>query len=127
MDSAKLNDWMQVFGIFAVVASLIFVGFQMKQSQEIAIANQYQARAVTAVELQEARQQSEVISRREGQLWMDSYGLPDGFDENLTAEEFGVLIFDARRVLYAYDNNHFQYNAGFITEEAWQANRATIH
>jgi hypothetical protein len=35
MDSAKLNDWLQVIGIFALVASLIFVGLQMKQTQEI--------------------------------------------------------------------------------------------
>ena len=48
MDSAKLNDWMQVIGIFAVVASLLFVGLQMKQSQEIALAEQYQARADAA-------------------------------------------------------------------------------
>jgi len=38
MDSAKLNDWMQVIGIFAVVASLIFVGLQMKQAQDIALS-----------------------------------------------------------------------------------------
>jgi len=38
MDSAKLNDWMQVVGIFAVVASLIFVGLQMRQDQLIARA-----------------------------------------------------------------------------------------
>ena len=36
MDSAKLNDWMQVVGIFALVASLVFVGLQMKQTQDIA-------------------------------------------------------------------------------------------
>jgi len=35
MDSAKLNDWLQVIGIFALVASLIFVGLQMKQNQQI--------------------------------------------------------------------------------------------
>ena len=29
MDSAKLNDWMHVVGIFALVASLIFVGLRM--------------------------------------------------------------------------------------------------
>jgi hypothetical protein len=38
MNSAKLNDWMQVAGIFAVVASLIFVGLQMRQEQDIAVA-----------------------------------------------------------------------------------------
>ena len=37
MDSAKLNDWMQVIGFFALVASLIFVGLQIRQDQEIAI------------------------------------------------------------------------------------------
>jgi len=35
MDSAKLNDWLQVIGIFALVASLVFVGLQMRQTQEI--------------------------------------------------------------------------------------------
>lgn len=36
MDTAKLNDWLQIFGIFALVASLIFVGLQLKQEQDIA-------------------------------------------------------------------------------------------
>ncbi len=36
MDSAKLNDWLQLVGIFALVASLIFVGLQLKQTQEAA-------------------------------------------------------------------------------------------
>ncbi len=35
MDSAKLNDWLQVIAIFALVASLIFVGLQVKQTQQI--------------------------------------------------------------------------------------------
>jgi hypothetical protein len=37
MESVKLDDWMQIPGMFAIVASLIFVGLQMKQSQDIAI------------------------------------------------------------------------------------------
>ena len=41
MDSGKLNDWMQVVGIFALVASLLFVGLQMNQSQNIAIVETY--------------------------------------------------------------------------------------
>ena len=32
MDSAKLNDWVQVIGIFAVVASLVFVGIEVRQN-----------------------------------------------------------------------------------------------
>ena len=46
MDPTKLKDWIEVVGIFALVASLVFVGMQMKQTQDIAIAEQYQARAI---------------------------------------------------------------------------------
>jgi hypothetical protein len=38
VNSEKLNDWMQVVGIFALVGSLIFVGLQMRQDQDIAVA-----------------------------------------------------------------------------------------
>lgn len=37
MNSKKLNDWLQLIGMAAVVASLIFVGMQIKQSDEIAM------------------------------------------------------------------------------------------
>jgi len=32
MDSAKLSDWIQIVGTFAIVASLIFVGIEVRQS-----------------------------------------------------------------------------------------------
>ena len=50
MDAQKLNDWMQVIGIFSVVVSLIFVGFQLKQSQDIAVAGQNQERQSVALD-----------------------------------------------------------------------------
>ena len=36
MDSKKLNDWLQIIGLFGVIASLIFVGVQVRQTQVIA-------------------------------------------------------------------------------------------
>jgi hypothetical protein len=42
LDSAKLSDWLQVIGLFAVVASLIFVGLQMRQTEAIALSEIYQ-------------------------------------------------------------------------------------
>ena len=38
MDSSKLNDWLQVIGLFSVVASLIFVGLQMQLDRRLARA-----------------------------------------------------------------------------------------
>ena len=36
MDSKKLNDWLQVLGMFGIMASLVFVGLQVKQTDVIA-------------------------------------------------------------------------------------------
>jgi len=36
MDSAKLNDELQILGMLGIIASLIFVGMQLKQTDEIA-------------------------------------------------------------------------------------------
>ena len=45
MDSAKLNDWMQVVGIFALVISLIFVGLQMRQDRVLAAVESTRSRS----------------------------------------------------------------------------------
>ena len=54
MDSAKLNDWMQVLGMFAIVASLIFVGLQMKQSRDIALGEGALANGANYIEVNNA-------------------------------------------------------------------------
>ena len=92
MDSAKLNEWIQVIGIFALVASLIFVGFQMQQTHKIALADQYQSRAQTTIDYLLVRMQSD-------------YGNP-----RYPAQIRWLLM----------DNNHFQYQQGFLTNETWQ-------
>jgi len=51
MDSAKLNDRMQVLGIFALVASLIFVGYQLLQDRRIAEVEALAANLVAEFEL----------------------------------------------------------------------------
>ena len=35
MDSEKVNDWLQLVGMFGIMASLIFVGVQVRQTQAI--------------------------------------------------------------------------------------------
>ena len=117
MDSAKLNDWMQVIGIFALVASLIFVGLEMRQSQRIALSAAYQARADSSMVLRMAALESErlqsaiVKSRQDGSL------------ERLTPEELVVLRARWNGQLVYLENMHYQYLSGFITDEHWQTNR----
>jgi len=50
MDSHKLHDWLQIIGIAAVVASLIFVGLQIKQSDDIALAEVLESVAARGIE-----------------------------------------------------------------------------
>jgi hypothetical protein len=51
MDSRKLHDWLEIAGITAVVASLIFVGLQLKQSSDIALGETFESAAARGVEL----------------------------------------------------------------------------
>ena len=32
----------------------------------------------------------------------------------------------AQKILYIFDNNHYQYRAGFLDEEAWGATRRRV-
>jgi hypothetical protein len=50
MDAQKLHDWLQIIGIAAVVASLVFVGLQLKQSDEVALAGVFESAAARGVE-----------------------------------------------------------------------------
>ena len=116
---------MQIVGIFAVVASLIFVGLQMKQSQDIAIADQYQNRADAALGFYVARMQSgpaiELTAIRISEF-VESEQVGTAVRRSL--EDEGPQI-DAMRHLHyrsnitMFDNYHFQYEQGFLTEDAW--------
>ena len=50
MNSAKLNDWLQIMGLAAVVGSLIFVGMQLKQAEDIAFAELAENRTASELE-----------------------------------------------------------------------------
>ena len=41
----------------------------------------------------------------------------------LTPVEFGKILITIRRIMFIFDNSHFQYQAGFMDEESWQAIR----
>ena len=120
MDSAKLNDWMQIVGMFAIVASLIFVGMEMRQAQKIALSGAYQARADSSMALRLAPLESEaaqsaLAKRQQGKN-----------AEELTPEELVVERRLAQAHIVYLDNMHYQYINGFLSEEQWQSNRKEL-
>jgi hypothetical protein len=113
------KDVAELFGIGAIVVSLIFVGFQLKQTQEIALAQAYQARSDASANASFAVMQSPEALRawsmfRKGeQLDFDS---PDA----IALCRWMVGSF------YGMENAFFQYQMGFLPESHWSKVRATI-
>ena len=131
----KTSGWKEIaelVGIAAIVASLIFVGLQLKQSQEIAVANQYQDRADAALEWYLAQIQSNQALSARATVYIDEF-----FSGNLPQPLNNVLESDGREMvamrylffrsnMTMFDNYHFQYEQGFLTDDAWQAFRVRL-
>jgi membrane peptidoglycan carboxypeptidase len=119
MDTQKLNDWLQIVGIFAVVASLLFVGLQLKQSQDIALSQASQARTAMSIET--------LISTTENANYISAVAKGrDGRHSEQTIVEQVTMSQYARAVLMSYEDQTFQYNNGFLTDERWEAVRAAL-
>ena len=133
MNRANWKDGAELIGIGAIVLSLIFVGFQLKQSQEIAIAAQYQARLDTQVGILAAYVQSDVALRVVGER-IRSSPLPDGIDQvkwkklhdDTPVEVIGFHYLSSVIQLRSFDNMYFQYQSGFLSQEAWLAFRVSL-
>ena len=129
MNTEKLNDWMQVVGIFALVASLVFVGVQLRQDRQIAKVEIYQSRASTVAEtLTAAASNSDALSALARTM------VPGPVDEirmagwagPLSTQEYLLAYMQSQSLLALADNSHFQYQEGFLPEEHWLSVRATL-
>jgi hypothetical protein len=119
MNSAKLNDWLQVIGLFGVIASLIFVGMQMKQDREIALSAATQARTETTLQ--------NILGASSNPAYLSAIDkVAGGQSEQLLPSERFVMMNLGRAALFNLENVHFQYQQGFIPDERWTASRRTL-
>jgi len=129
LDSAKLNDWMQVIGIFALVASLIFVGLQLRQEHEIARVMMYQERASSVAEASIAAASSpEAMAATIKSAFGDPNQeiLMDGWAAPITPQDMVLGTFQVNAFLALADNSFFQYQEGFLPREHWMSVRSNI-
>ena len=119
MDSGKLNEWLQVVGLFGVIASLMFVGLQMKQDREIALSAATQARTETTIQSILGMASNPIFAAA-----LDKIEL--GESDLLTLSERQAVIQSYRAALYNLENSHYQYISGFISEEKWIASRESL-
>ncbi|MCJ7558093.1 MAG: hypothetical protein MUP90_14415 [Gammaproteobacteria bacterium] len=129
MDSEKLNNWMQVVGIFALVGSLIFVGLQMRQEHEIARVMIYQERASSVAEVLTATAASPyamaaAVKSASGDPNQEI--LIDGFAGPITAQDMWLGTYQASALLTLADNSYFQYQEGFLPLDHWMSVRSMV-
>ena len=106
----SFDTWIQLLGMLGVLGGLIFVGLEMRQTQQIAIASQV-----------DARNQSQLARRNiwlEGQWELGHKITTTPYEELSEAEKF------ARNQMLQWQrdiqtNNYFQYRMGLLTEEQW--------
>lgn len=127
----KPTNWKYVaelIGLFAIVASLIFVGLQLLLDRQVAIADQYSHRAELRLMTVQAWLQSDSYMTYRLNSW-NKGNRPVWWSENFEAEiknsgysgiDIIVEMITWEMDLLTFDNVYFQYQQGLITEEFWQ-------
>tara|TARA_X000001036_G_C20192990_1_gene608310 strand:+ start:31 stop:474 length:444 start_codon:yes stop_codon:yes gene_type:complete len=101
MKKVSLDVWIQLVGMLSIVASLIFVGLEMRQSQRIALAAQQTARVQIFTEIVTGMTES-------GIAW-------NGPDDDY------VYGNRTNQILWVFENDYLQYRLGLMDESVWQA------
>jgi len=122
------REYAELVGIAAIVGSLVFVGLQLKQSQDIAIAGQYQERYTSSIEFFSTYSQDAWYTNLFGQIELNDH--PEAASifspAGDTPEDVGRVLALLQQLLSAFDNHHFQYTSGFMTEDGWQMQRGKL-
>ena len=124
------KDTVEVIGIVTIVASLLFVGIELRQSQQIAVASQYQARIGFNLQFYESFDEEDFpgIGDRLKRQMSESDWPVESRQAVLDTESavVGREAVNIRKILYMFDNNQYQYSAGFVDDESWQAMRRRL-
>ena len=118
MKKISLDTWIQLVGMLSVVAGLIFVGIEMRQTQRVALAAQQQQRAAALIEI------IGTFSEANSPLsWLDF--VSEDFDvSNENSRALGENA--AYQLWMIYENDYLQYELGLMDNEIWKAKLAAM-
>lgn len=133
---ASKKDIVEIAGIFAVVASLIFVGMQLMLDRKVALAEQYFNRAESVKADRRAALESDDLMRFYEERWALGWR-PSYWDEEWEVarrvqegthrvRSVLAIIVDQQLAIIGYDSVYFQYQQGLIDEELWNGLRTTL-
>ena len=115
----SFDTWVQLLGMVGILGGLVFVGLEMRQTQQIAVAGQVQARTQMQVD--------RWLTPLEGNLDTYRFWNTNSFEyEDLSEEEKLVAngIHNWKQTML--ENNYFQYRAGLFEEEYWEQTKSRI-
>ena len=118
MKGVSLDVWVQLIGLLSVVAGLAFIGFAMRQSQQIALASQQQERAALVTEI------IGTFSEIDPPISMVDY-LKEDIDIS-NQDRRAILETFVYRMWMVYENDYLQYDLGLMNQDIWQAKLASI-
>jgi hypothetical protein len=112
MKRDEINDWLQVLGLTGVIVSLVFVGWELKQSRDIALADIYQQRTALGFQL--------ITDSSTNEAFVSGWKKIQRGEEISDYEDAQIRA-DYLRWLTHWENLHFQYQLDLITQEQWDA------
>jgi hypothetical protein len=110
------KDIAELIGIAAIVASLVFVGLELRQTQSALIASTYQARAFDAMSSSRDLADSEYIGPILATIDIEDKQSLD----SLSSEEIWRLRQYYVSRMVDLDNEFYQYQNGFLDEEFFE-------
>ena len=126
----------ETVGIFAIVASLLFVGMQLQLERKVAMAEQYFNRAETVKEDYRTRLLSPEYFRYVEADWALTGKTPYAdadWEEmkrvregSLSISNVETMVLIDRLQIVGYDNLYFQYKQGLLDEVTWIGLRSSM-
>ena len=116
--NVSLDVWIQLLGMLSVLAGLVFVGLEMRQSQRIALAAQQQERASLVTEIIGTFSETN-----------PPISFLDFLNENLDVSNQNnraVAETYIYRMWMVYENDYLQYELGLMDEDIWLAKLAAM-
>lgn len=122
MNKPDINTIVQLLGLLGVMASLIFVGIELRQSQTIAVAGQTQARWQMLADFQLAQMEDQDIGRR---LLAEST-LNDLDPRNLSEDEYELFSMIHQWRMISIQNVYQQREMDLLPDDVWDQVRGRI-
>lgn len=133
---ASKKDLVEIAGIFAVVASLIFVGMQLQLDRKVALAEQYSNRAESVKADRRIILESDALMQYREKRWALGWR-PAYWDEDweiaglvkegaLSSRGVIAAIIQDQLAIIGYDTIYYQYRQGLLEEESWIGLRSSL-